>query len=121
MRGIHETLNHGMASAHAVGRTNGNTFYGRTIYLKGELNMIAIMTKYLPATAKRPARVKAYTCMGAHLTIAYDDSLNSVSAFAKAAVALARRMGWAYSGNLISGGIKDGYVFVFTNSATFDI
>ena len=83
--------------------------------------MIAITTKYLPATAKRPARVKACTCMGAQLTINYDDSLNSVSAFAKAAVTLARRMGWTYGGKLVSGGIKNGYVFVFTQSETFGI
>lgn len=83
--------------------------------------MIAIQTEYLPATTKRPARVKAYTCMGAHLTIAYDDSLNSIAAFAKAAVALARHMGWTYGGKLVSGGTKDGYVFVFTQSETFDV
>ena len=83
--------------------------------------MIAITTKYLPATAKRPARVKACTCMGAQLTINYDDSLNGAACFAKAAVTLAKEQGWTYGGKLVSGGTKDGYVFVFTQSETFDV
>lgn len=82
--------------------------------------MIAITTKYLSPTNSRGARIKAFTSNGHQLTIGYPYDLNSTEAHAKAAVNLARRMGWTY-GKLVSGGTKDGYVFVFTQSETFDI
>lgn len=83
--------------------------------------MIAITTKYLSPTNSRGARIKAFTSNGHQLTIGYPYDLNPTEAHAKAAVTLARRMGWTYGGKLVSGGIKGGYVFVFTQSETFDI
>lgn len=83
--------------------------------------MIAITTKYLSPTNSRGARIKAFTCNGHQLTIGYPNDLISTEAHAKAAVNLARRIGWIYGGKLVSGSIKGGYVFVFTQSETFDV
>lgn len=75
--------------------------------------MKAIWTKYIPATDKRSARVRAYAEGVKPLTISFwsDDM-----AHAAAALALARREGW--TGTLIEGGRPDGKgdVFVFADS-----
>jgi len=86
--------------------------------------MKAILTKYLPATDTKPSRVKAYDGDGNSITLPYDDNSGKqdhVSPFARAAVALCRKMGWTYGGKLISGGTKTGAVFVFEKSESFEI
>ena len=81
--------------------------------------MIAIQTKYLGPTNYRGSRIKAYTCNGHSLTIAYDYSLDDKDLYAKAAIALCKKLGW--SGSIIGGGTKEGYTFVFAASDKFKI
>lgn len=81
----------------------------------------AIVTKYLGATNRRGARVKA-TCSGGSVTLDWDDALPRDGNHRAAAMALARRMGWI--GNhrtarpeapeFVMGGLpnSDGRVFV---------
>lgn len=83
--------------------------------------MIAIQTKYLGPTNFKGSRIKAFTSMGAQLTIGYPHELSGAACHVKAAVALAKEQGWTYGGKLISGGVKGGYVFVFSNAESFDI
>lgn len=83
--------------------------------------MKAIVTKYLPATNYRPSRIKASDCDGNSVTIPYDSASTDGAAFAKAAVALCHKMGWTYGGKLISGGMSNGYVFVFEKSDSFEV
>ena len=82
--------------------------------------MIAIQTKYLGPTNNRGSRIKAWTCNGHSITVGYDYSLSDgAEVHSAAAVALARKMGW--SGQMISGGTNQGYVFVFADSEAFDV
>ena len=75
--------------------------------------MKAITTKYLPATDTRGSRISAFDEDGNRITIPYDCALSGEAVHRKAAVALCRKMGW--SDNLIGGGVKGGYVFVFSD------
>ena len=70
----------------------------------------AIVTKYLPATSTRSSGVKASDEEGNTITIPYDHTLLHGQRYAKAAVALCKKMGWGT--NLVGGSIKNGYVFV---------
>ncbi len=81
--------------------------------------MKAIETKYLPCTNTRGSRIKAFTEGGNQITIPYPHELSGVDVHAKAAVELCIKMGW--KGKLISGGTKNGYVFVFSQSDGFEI
>ena len=76
--------------------------------------MIAILTKYLGPTNYRGSRIKAYTESGRFVTVSYDSSLDSAQAHAHAAQALCLKMGW--KGQLVAGGIKGGYAFVFVEA-----
>lgn len=80
--------------------------------------MKAITTKFFGPTNSHGARIKAST-EDQSVTISYDYSLSPEKLHAKAAVALCKKMGW--TGTLISGGVKGGYVFVFANSDKFKI
>ena len=73
--------------------------------------MIAIQTKYLPCTDTKGSRVKAFTSNGQSLTMPYDYSLENEAVYKKVAIALCEKMDW--STDLIGGGTKDGYTFVF--------
>lgn len=73
--------------------------------------MIAIETKYLGPTNFRGSRIKAYTVNGQSLTVSYDNALNSDEMHRSAAEALRDENGW--TGELIAGSTKTGYVFVF--------
>ena len=79
--------------------------------------MIAIVTKYLGATETKGSRIKA-TANGNSITIGYPHELSGAAIFAKAAIALCEKMGW--TGNLVSGGTNDGYVFCFDTAESFD-
>lgn len=72
--------------------------------------MKAILTKYLPATARRPSRIKAF----AEGVKPFDHGAKDPHAVA--AVLLCERMGWP--GDLISGGLPDcsGNCYVFAQS-----
>lgn len=72
----------------------------------------AIITKYLPPTNSRGARVKA-KCYAGSVTIPWDDALDVDDNHTAAAVALCKKLGWR--GELHGGGLPDGagnaYVF----------
>jgi hypothetical protein len=55
--------------------------------------MKAITTKYLSATATKPARVQA-RCDGGHVTLSWDDGVSAEDNHLFAAQNLAERMGW---------------------------
>jgi len=76
------------------------------------ITMIAVQTKYIPATNTRGSRIKAFTSSGQSLTIGFDYSLEDYQLYEKAAIMLCEKMGW--STKLIGGSTKDGYTFVFT-------
>ena len=83
--------------------------------------MQAIQTKFLPYTNFRPSRVKAW-CDAGSIVLSWDHTLNVDENHAKAANALADKLGWvnpAY-GNLAGGALPapaHGYAFVFTGKA----
>ena len=75
--------------------------------------MIAIQTKYLPATNTRGSRIKAFTSSGQSLTLPFDYSTDEVTRYKDVAIALCQKMNWPT--DLIGGGTKNGYTFVFKN------
>ncbi len=75
--------------------------------------MQAITTKYLGPTNHKGARIRATTASGQALTLEVNHSYSDGRCHAEAALALCKRLGW--SGELISGGTRAGFVFVFTN------
>lgn len=80
--------------------------------------MIAILTKYIPATDTRAARIKAYTCNGHKVFVSIDYDLDDVGRHAKAARKLIETQ-LAHSDAdkpFTYGGIDMGYVFTFINS-----
>jgi hypothetical protein len=92
--------------------------------------MIAIQTKYLPATNTKPSRIKAFANKHS-VTMSYSECedlsqhplMGDHSAiYAQAAIALCRKMDWVNSGYLVSGGLDNGnYVFCFENSDKFTL
>lgn len=73
--------------------------------------MKAITVIYLPATNTRGSRIKAYTEGNNSITISYSHELSGEAVFKEAAIQLCQKMNWPTE--LIGGGIKGGYVFVF--------
>lgn len=73
--------------------------------------MKAISTKYIGPTNVRGSRIKAYDSDNNQVTIGYPHELSGEDVYRKAAEALRDKMGW--TGELIGGGTRDGYVFVF--------
>lgn len=79
--------------------------------------MKAITTKYRGPTNTRGARITATDGDGNHVSISYPYELSGVSVHASAALALCRKMNW--HGEIIGGGTRGGYVFVFSDSDRF--
>ena len=75
--------------------------------------MKAIFTRYLGATNTKGSRIKAYDGDGNKITLAFDYALSGEAIFKKAAVALCEKMNWPLE--LLGGGFKGNYVFVFKN------
>ncbi len=75
--------------------------------------MKAITTKYKGASNYRGSRIVAADSDGNRITIPYPYELSGEDVFKSAAVALCKKMSW--STDLLGGGVKDGYVFVFKN------
>lgn len=74
--------------------------------------MKAITTTYYGATNSHGARITARDSDGNRATIDYpQDAQGGEEAHAQAARQLCGKMGW--SGTLIGGGTRDGYVFLF--------
>ena len=74
--------------------------------------MKAIKTKYKGPTNTRGSRIIASDEDGNRVTISYPYELSGEAVHRKAADALCAKMGW--TGDLVSGSLKNGYVFVFT-------
>jgi hypothetical protein len=73
--------------------------------------MKAIETKYHGPTNTRGARITASDLDGNRITVPYPHELSGEDVHRVAAEALRDKMGW--SGRLIGGSTKAGYVFVF--------
>lgn len=77
--------------------------------------MKAITTKFMSVTNTKGARIKAMDEDGNSLMIGYSYEYRGERAHWEAAKAMCEKMGWHRE--LIAGGIKGGYVFVFTINA----
>ena len=74
--------------------------------------MQSITTKYLGPSNTRGAKIKASSASGISVMVPYDHSAPSdVENHGQAAQALAKKLGW--TGEMIGGSTKDGFVFVF--------
>lgn len=73
--------------------------------------MKAISTRYKGPTDTKGARIVATDSDNNRVTISYPYELSGEDVHRKAAEALCAKMGW--TGKLIGGGTKQGYVFVF--------
>lgn len=83
--------------------------------------MIAIHTKFIPATDTRGARIKAYSCNGHALTIPFDYGLGEIERHAAAVKALLESGQFAHITDfekMAYGGSADdkGYTFCFLDS-----
>lgn len=72
--------------------------------------MQVITTKYLGPTNTRESRIKATSSSGLSVTIPLDHSMSMTGRHTKAALALARNMGWTGELHLV-GDTKEGYVY----------
>jgi hypothetical protein len=66
--------------------------------------MKAIAVKYISASNLRGSRIKAFDSDKHSVTISYSHELSGDNVYAKAAIALCKKMGW--TGRLVSGGVK---------------
>jgi len=73
--------------------------------------MVAIQTKYLRATNTSGARIKAYTSSGQSFILSWKPELKDYQNYEMAAHCLCTKLGW--STDIIGGGTKEGYTFVF--------
>lgn len=71
----------------------------------------AIITKFIPATNTKGARIKAVAAPGLSVTISYDYSGDA--SHRAAAMALAAKFGWPDWDNAISGLMPDNSGFAF--------
>lgn len=81
--------------------------------------MKAIVTKYHGPTNCKGSRITASDEDGNRCTISYPYELSGEEVHRKAAQALCDKMKW--SGTLVGGSLKNGYVFVFENNAAPDL
>lgn len=79
--------------------------------------MQAITTKYVGATNTRGSRIVASADAG-RVTVSWDYALDVFENHKKAAEAYCKKKGW--TGRLIGGGVKSGYVWVFASGAERD-
>jgi hypothetical protein len=80
--------------------------------------MIAIQTRYLPATRTRPSRIVATTCHGARLVALFDQRLSALDAhFAVARALIKRDFSAAPSSERMTyGNTAGGYFFAWLQS-----
>ena len=81
--------------------------------------MTSIETKYCGPTNYKGSRVIADAGDGRRVTIQYNDELNSEAAHAEAAMALCKKMKW--TGELVEGATRRGYVFVFAEGERYKV
>ena len=79
--------------------------------------MIAIQTKYIPATNFKGSRIKAWTTNGHSVTIPFPHEFSHEICHFQAVKALVKKykLDWDLS-SMRYGGTKEGYVFCFANS-----
>jgi hypothetical protein len=79
--------------------------------------MIAIQTKYIPASNTKGSRIKAWTCNGHSVTISAPLEYCNEQRYFQAVKALAAKCKaeWDLS-DMRYGGTDDGYVFCFADS-----
>jgi hypothetical protein len=75
--------------------------------------MKAIFTKYHGPTNFKGSRISASDSDGNRVTISYPYELSGEAVHRAAADALCKKMNW--TGELVGGSLKNGYVFVFTS------
>lgn len=80
--------------------------------------MKAISIKYIGPSNVRGSRYKAYTDSHS-VVVSSDSAMNAEGNAIEAAKRLAAKLGW--SGRMILGGTKDGWVAVFANGESFDV
>jgi hypothetical protein len=73
--------------------------------------MKAITTIYHGSTNTRSSKITASEPDGKRVSISYPHELNQEDAHSLAAMTLCNKMGW--TGKLVCGNIKNGYVHVF--------
>ena len=73
--------------------------------------MKAITTKYHGATNTKCSRISASDEDGNRVSISYPYGLSGETVHRQAADALCKKMNW--TGKLVGGSVKSGYVFVF--------
>ena len=81
--------------------------------------MKAIECKYYGPTNTRGSKIVASDSDGNKIAIPYPHELSGTDVYARAAIALCRKMGW--KGTLVSGGLKKSEVFCFVDSDKYDI
>jgi hypothetical protein len=81
--------------------------------------MQSIQTKYISATNKKGARIKATSSSNISTSVSYAYELSDEEAHFEAVKALCEKLGWA--GELIAGSTKNGYSFVFKNSRSYSL
>lgn len=79
--------------------------------------MKAITTKYVGPTNTRGSRVVASDSDGNRASVPYDSSGGREDSYHQAAKALCNKMGWSGCDRMVSGGTKEGRVFVFLPSS----
>jgi hypothetical protein len=78
---------------------------------------VAIITKYIPMTEHKSARVKASAGSGRDITVSWHDNAQGVfGAHAAAAIALCQKMGWT-SNDMTAGGTETDFAFNFIPQA----
>lgn len=73
----------------------------------------AIVTKYRGPTNTKPSKIIATSASGLRISMPYRHDLTTDDAHRLAAQALADKYGW--TGDMVAGGLKDGYAFVFVD------
>ena len=75
--------------------------------------MQCIITKFIPATTSKPARIKATSSQGVSVTIPY----NADRTYWQAAQTLRDKLGW--KGTMIEGATNNGAVYVFASGKQY--
>lgn len=85
--------------------------------------MQTISVKYIGPTNTKPSRLIATSAGGAKFTASFDSLSDGnggeIKPYWNAAKALAKKLNW--SGSMIGGSTKEGYVFVFSEDQQFTI
>ena len=86
----------------------------KTLIVKHGLSR-AIFTKFIGQTEHKPSRIKAYDTEGFSATVSKSEYNTEAEASEAAVRALCAKMEW--TGELVSGGTKQGNVWVFVGGA----